>query len=57
MDMAMTWFCGHSTGLLEDSLERLVDPDESQTGKPEGVKVFEAFAEAQVRVIDDERGT
>lgn len=57
LDVAMSWFCGHSTDLLDDPMESLDHMDVKRDGKPEGVRVFEAFAEAQVRDIADERGT
>lgn len=38
-------------------MESLDHMDVKRDGKPEGVRVFEAFAEAQVRDIADERGT
>lgn len=51
LDVAMSWFCGHSTGLLDDSMTRMDHSEGSQGEKAEGVKVFEAFAEAQVRIV------
>lgn len=51
LDVAMSWACGHSTGLLDDpaSVRGGRGEEVPRGAKAEGVKVFEAFAEAQVR--------
>ncbi|KAI5450415.1 Protein kinase alk2 [Naganishia albida] len=49
LDVAMSWACGHSTGLLDDpaSVRGGRGEEVPRGAKAEGVKVFEAFAEAQ----------
>ncbi|KAJ9091639.1 hypothetical protein QFC19_009009 [Naganishia cerealis] len=47
LDVAMSWLCGHTTGLLDKCFGRDQSWDTANNEKSEGVKVFEAFAEAQ----------
>ncbi|KAJ9105434.1 hypothetical protein QFC21_001805 [Naganishia friedmannii] len=47
LDVAMSWLCGQSTGLLDECLDKDHPCKSGKTAKSEGNKVFEAFAEAQ----------